>query len=156
MGWLPYLDLTDAAAKVLSHAEDLAQQLNQDAVRTEQILLALAAYNRGPAIDLLRACGLDLAGSVAELPYASQQPLRPSKRARLPLDPQALHLLAYGKEEGRAIGLDYLGTEHLLLGLLRLGDSMAAEFFSNRGITLEVARARLQSLYEKKEDIEES
>ena len=152
MGWQPHENLTNGAAHVLSYAEDLAQQSNLNAVQPEHILRALAAYNRGPAIDVLRACGLDLGSCIDELPESPSLSTRPSKPTRLAFDAEATQMLAYGKEEGARIGLDCVGTEHLLLGLLQLRGSAAGEFLLGRGVTVEVARAALRKLYKMPSD----
>ena len=121
-------------------------------VHPEHILLALAEYNCGPAIEVLKICGVNLASCMADMPQPPSQPPRPQELIRLPLDAQAMHLLAYGKEEGKLIGLEYLGTEHLLLGLLRLDDSRAKDFLDQRGITIEAVRAALRDLDDMKDN----
>jgi hypothetical protein len=137
--------LTPRAHRVLAIAEDEAVALRQAEVGTEHLLLALLRERRGLAARGLRDLGVEpdqLGQRIrARLPIAdisSDQPVT--------LGPAARGAVEMARAEARRLHHDYVGTEHLLLGLLRHGEGPAFVTLSGIGVTLERARRQIITL----------
>jgi ATP-dependent Clp protease ATP-binding subunit ClpA len=138
---------TERARGVLSVAHGCAYDANLDEVCPAHILVALANGDRGVARGALESLSIDLTAIQDEIPVPSRQAPRVIRPAILPLDASATHLIAFGKEEGTNLSLGrYFGTEHLLLGLMRLTDDAATTFLLERSVTLDDVRAAINSL----------
>ena len=136
-----YDKFTERARKVISHAKEEARRFGHDYIGTEHLLLGLVKEGTGVAAHVLKSLGVDLkkirieveklvqAGSASAA--ANQQP---------PFTPRAKKVLELSMEEARSIGHNYVGTEHLLLGLLRENDGLAAQVLLNMGLKLESVR----------------
>ena len=137
--------LTPRARRVLGMAEDEAGALRQAEIGTEHLLLGLLREGRGLAARALRELGVEpdpLGQRIrARLPIAdvgSEEPVR--------LGPAASDSIEMARAEARRLHHDYIGTEHLLLGLLRHGDGPAFVALVGIGVTLERARRKIVEL----------
>ncbi len=137
---------TDRARKVMAIANQEAQHLGHEYIGTEHILLGLIKEGSGVAANVLKNLGVDLAriGTEVEKHVTRGQDM-PSV-GRLPQRPQAKKVVEYAIQEARGMNHNYVGTEHLLLGLVRVEDDVAAQVLTNLGIRLEGVRKEVLSL----------
>ncbi|MGI6712004.1 MAG: ATP-dependent Clp protease ATP-binding subunit [Bacillota bacterium] len=132
---------TERAQKVIYLAQLEAKRLRHPAVGTEHILLGLLKEGEGVAANVLKALGLSLAAIAAEIEKnigVGDQPV-----AELVLSPRAKKAIEIAGEEARAQGVNYIATEHLLLGLIREGEGMAARILISLGANQDVVRAKI-------------
>ncbi len=129
---------TERAKRVLFLAREEALRLSHNFVGTEHILLGLARIGEGVAANVLSNLGLDL----NELRQAVEEMVPPGKHrvppTDLPLNPSARRALHFAMEESRRLNHNYIGTEHLLLGLLRERKGMAAQILAALGMDIDV------------------
>ena len=129
---------TERAKRVLFLAREEALRLSHNFVGTEHILLGLARIGEGVAANVLANLGLDL----NELRQAVEEMVPPGKHrvppTDLPLNPSARRALHFAMEESRRLNHNYIGTEHLLLGLLRERKGMAAQILVALGVDIDV------------------
>src|ERR687895_558118 len=115
-----YERFTDRARKVMQLANQEAQRFNHEYIRTEHILLGLIKEGSGVAANVLKNLDIDLNRARRQvemtIPYAaSAEPVS----GRLPQTPRTKKVIEFAIEEARRLNHNYVGTEHLLLGLLR-------------------------------------
>ncbi|MFP4058541.1 MAG: ATP-dependent Clp protease ATP-binding subunit [Candidatus Brocadiia bacterium] len=137
---------TERARKVMSLARLEAQRFQNDYVGSEHILLALLKEGTGVASVVLKKMGVELKeirGEVEKTVDRGPQPVSPSQQ--LPYTPRAKKVLELAMEEARSLGHHWIGTEHLLLGLLRERDGHAAQALMNLGIKLEEVREEIHN-----------
>ena len=137
---------TDRARKVIALADTEAQHLNHEFLGTEHILLGIIEEGSGIAANVLRNLGVDLTKVRADVEMRVQSgsdPVRPGKR---PYTPKTKKVLEMAIEEARSLGHNYVGTEHLLLGLLRERECAAALVLQNRGVRLGDVREEVINL----------
>ncbi len=137
---------TDRARRVLSLARREAERLGQDHIGTEHILLGLARIGGGVADRALRKLDVDLQTirtKVQEL-ISFGPPAVTSEL--IPFTPRARHALEFAQDEANHLGHDYIGTEHLLLGLLRESGGVAAQVLMNLGLNIEDFREKILEL----------
>jgi ATP-dependent Clp protease ATP-binding subunit ClpA len=123
---------TDRARRVVVLAQDEARELNHSYVGTEHLLLGLIDEGQGLAAKALESLGISLAGvrqQVIEIIGRGQE----APSAHIPFTPRAKKVLQLGLREALALDHDYIGTEHILLGLIREGDGVAAQVLANHG-----------------------
>lgn len=135
--------LTTRAEKVMPVAEQEARRLNHGYVGTEHILLALVRQEDAVSAKVLANLGADLDTLRTEVNKFVQPGARATRASPLPRMPRAERAMQYAKEEARALGHDYIGTEHILLALLRDKDSVAAQVLAGLGITQAQLRAEV-------------
>jgi hypothetical protein len=135
-----YERFTDRAREVMELANQAAQRLNHDYIGTEHILLGLIKEGTGIAARVLRDLGVDLRQVRQEVEKRVKSGPRPAPMGKLPQTPQAKKVIEYAVEESRNLKHDYVGTEHLLLGLLRELDGVLANVLRGLGLQLEQAR----------------
>jgi len=139
-------NFTDRVRKVLAMAREEAVRLQHDYVGTEHILLGLIREGDGVAAEVLRSLAADL----DELLRLVEENVRPGKASasigELPYTTRAKKVLEYAMAEARELNHSYVGTEHLLLGLLREEKGLAAKVLGELGIGLEEARAEMLKL----------
>jgi ATP-dependent Clp protease ATP-binding subunit ClpC len=139
-----YERFTDRARKVMQLANQEAQRLNHQYIRTEHILLGLVKEGSGVAADVLKDLNVSLDKVrhviVKVIPYAPTQTPVPG---RLPHTPKARKVLEHALEEADTLNHKYVGTEHLLLGLMRVQEGVAADVLINLGLSLEEVRAEV-------------
>jgi len=135
--------LTDRARSVMALADEEARRFNHDYVGTEHILLALARQENAVSAKVLANLGADLDTLRAEVNKLVRPGAEPVTRSTLPRMPRAERAMQNAKEEARTLGHDYIGTEHILLALLRDKDSVAAQTLASLGITQTQVRAQV-------------
>jgi ATP-dependent Clp protease ATP-binding subunit ClpC len=116
--------------------------LDHDYIGTEHVLLALIDEGEGVAAKVLEA--LEISPDAVRERVESvigRGELAPA--GHIPFTPQAKKLLRLALEESRALGHNYIGTEHILLGLIREGDGVAAQVLTGLGADLNEARAQV-------------
>jgi ATP-dependent Clp protease ATP-binding subunit ClpC len=137
---------SDRAQKVMALANQEAQRLNHPYLSTEHILLGLVKERSGVGAQALRTFGIDPAKvrlEVEKLVKVGSE----FTAGKLPATPRARKVIDYAIEEARNLNHNYIGTEHLLLGLLREHDGVAAMVLMNLGLKLdEVRKAVLELL----------
>ncbi|MEX0930492.1 MAG: Clp protease N-terminal domain-containing protein [Candidatus Paceibacterota bacterium] len=138
---------TDRARKVMALANHKAQQLNHKFVGTEHLLLALVKEGTGFGVQMLKGLNLDPKKVRAEVVRLFKANTDITIIGVVPLAPGAEKVIEYATEEARNLNLNYVGTEHLLLGLLREYDGVAAQVLTNLGIKLGEAREKLLEIY---------
>jgi len=130
---------TERAQKVLFLARDEARRLGHPAVGTEHLLLGLLREGDGIAARALQALGVNL-NKVRREVEKIVVPGDLKSGEEIGLTPRAKKVLELAQEEGRKQGVSYVGTEHILLGLIREGEGVAARVLANQGLTLEKLR----------------
>ena len=130
---------TERAQKVLFLARDEARRLGHPAVGTEHLLLGLLREGDGIAARALQALGVNL-DKVRKEVEKIVVPGDLKSGEEIGLTPRAKKVLELAQEEGRKHGVSYVGTEHILLGLIREGEGVAARVLVSQGLTLEKLR----------------
>lgn len=141
-----YERFTDRARKVMKLAEQEARCLNHGYIGTEHILVGLVREGTGVGAAVLKNMGVAL-GRIRKEIDAIVRPGSPETvTGPLPLIPSAKNAMAYAIEEARGLDHNYVGTEHLLLGLLRENEAIAAMTLINFGLRLTDVRQQVQDL----------
>ena len=123
---------TDRARRVIVLAQEEARMLNHNYIGTEHLLLRLIHEGEGVAAKTLESLGISLEAmrqQVEEIIGRGQQ----APPAHIPFTPRAKKVLELSNQEARQLGHRYIGTEHILLGLIREGDGVAAQVLVQRG-----------------------
>jgi ATP-dependent Clp protease ATP-binding subunit ClpC len=138
---------SESARRVLTLAQEEAQRFNHPNIGPEHILLGIVGEPDGVAAKVLVNLGISLnkVRSAVEFIIGHGEG---SSRAEVGLSPGAKRVIELAIDEARYIGHNYIGTEHLLLGLLREGEGIAARVLDSLGITLEKARSEIQKVQE--------
>jgi ATP-dependent Clp protease ATP-binding subunit ClpC len=137
---------TDRARKVMGLARQEAQRFNHDYIGTEHILLGLVQEESGVAASVLKNMEIDLKKVRMEVEKQVQAGTASKGSGQLPFTPRAKKVLELAMEEASNLGHNYIGTEHLLLGLLKEQDGMAARVLINLGLRLEEVREQVLDL----------
>jgi len=132
---------SERARRVLTIAQEEARQMNHSYIGTEHILLGLAREEEGVAAKVLTNLGVILNKIRSAVEFISGRSERPST-GETGLTPRAKRVIELAIDEARQLGHNYIGTEHLLLGLMREGEGVAAGVLDSLGVTLERARAK--------------
>ncbi len=135
----PY-NFTPRAQQVLSLARKEAASFNQNFVGTEHLLLGLIALGQGVAVNVLLKLGLDLETVRAEIKKQVGTGSGRMLTGNIPYTPRVKKVLKLAAKEARTLNHTYVGTEHLLLGLLREGDSIAARVLAHFHVDCEQTR----------------
>jgi hypothetical protein len=139
-----YNRFTDRACKVLQLANQEAQRLFHEYIGTEHLLLGLVHEGTGVAAIVLRNHDLDLQTIRLQVERIVQPGLDGVMIGRMPQTPRAKKVIEYAIDEARAHA--YVGTEHLLLGLLREAEGVAAQILMNLGLNLRDVREEVRQL----------
>jgi len=131
---------SERARRVLTIAQEEARQMNHSYIGTEHVLLGLAREEEGVAAKVLTNLGVSLNKVRSAVEFRGSRGERPST-GETGLTPRAKRVIELAIDEARQLGHNYIGTEHLLLGLLREGEGVAAGVLDSLGVTLERARA---------------
>ena len=131
---------TSRARHVLTLAQEEATNLNHNYIGTEHLLLGLLREGEGVAAAVLAGLGVELARVRSGVEFIIGQGDKPVA-GEVGLTPRAKKVMELAVEEARQLGHHYIGTEHLLLGLVREGDGIAAGVLESLGVTLEKVRA---------------
>jgi len=135
-----YDKFTERARKVMLHAKEEARRFGHDYIGTEHILLGLVKEGTGVAAHVLKSLNVDLKRIRVEVEKLVQSGSASSGQQQPPFTPRAKKVIELSMEEARNIGHNYVGTEHLLLGLLRENEGIAAKVLLNMGLKLETVR----------------
>src|SRR3982750_3250939 len=143
-----YERFTDRARKVMQLANQEAQRFNHEYIGTEHILLGLVKEGSGVAANVLKNLDIDLRKIRLEVERIVQHGQGGDQvvMGRLPHTPRAKKVIEYSIEEARNLNHSYVGTEHLLLGLLREQEGVAAQVLMNLGLKLEDVREEVLNL----------
>ncbi|HEX77063.1 MAG TPA: ATP-dependent Clp protease ATP-binding subunit [Dehalococcoidia bacterium] len=131
---------TERARRVLTLAQEEAQRFNHNYIGTEHILLGLVREGEGVAAKVLSNLGVELSKVRSAVEFIIGRGERPSS-GEIGLTPRAKKVIEMAVDEARRLGHNYIGTEHLLLGLLREGEGVAAGVLESLGVNLERVRA---------------
>src|SRR5215831_7153470 len=137
---------TDRARKVMQLANQEAQRFNHEYIGTEHILLGLVKEGSGVAANVLKNLDVDLRKIRLEVEKLVQSGPDMVTMGKLPLTPRAKKVIEYSMEEARNLNHNYVGTEHILLGLLREQEGVAAQVLMNLGLKLEDVREEVLNL----------
>ena len=136
------------ARKVLTMAQEEAQRLNHNYIGTEHLLLGLVKEDQGVAVKVLRELGVESAQVIRAIEKAVGRGDRPPY-GKPTLAPRTKRVIELSVEEARLMGHQYIGTEHLLLGLVREGEGIAVNVLRSLGVSLDKVRtATARSLLE--------
>jgi len=138
--------LTDRARKVMALANQEAQRFNHEYIGTEHILLGLVKEGSGVGANVLKNLDIDLRKVRLEVEKLVKSGPDMVTMGKLPQTPRAKKVIEYAIEEARSLNHNYVGTEHLLLGLLREQDGVAAQVLMNLGVKLEEVREEVLNL----------
>jgi ATP-dependent Clp protease ATP-binding subunit ClpC len=130
---------TERARKVLSLAQEEAQRFNHNYIGTEHLLLGLVREGDGVAAKVLSNLGVDLTSIRAEVEHTVGRGDH-IVLGDLGLTPRAKKVVELAVDEARRLNHNYIGTEHILLGLVREGEGIAADVLESLGVTLERVR----------------
>ncbi|MEO6809465.1 MAG: ATP-dependent Clp protease ATP-binding subunit [Isosphaeraceae bacterium] len=137
---------TDRARKVMQLANQEAQRFNHEYVGTEHVMLGLVKEGSGVAANVLKNLDVDLRKIRVEVEKIVQSGPDMVTMGKLPQTPRAKKVIEYAIEEARNLNHNYVGTEHLLLGLLREQEGVAAQVLMNLGLKLEEVREEVLNL----------
>jgi ATP-dependent Clp protease ATP-binding subunit ClpC len=141
-----YERFTDRARKVMQLANQEAQRFNHEYIGTEHILLGLVKEGSGVAANVLKNLDVDLRKIRLEVEKIVQSGPDMVTMGKLPQTPRAKKVIEYSMEEARNLNHNYVGTEHILLGLLREQEGVAAQVLMNLGLKLEDVREEVLNL----------
>ncbi|WP_188456355.1 ATP-dependent protease ATP-binding subunit ClpC [Virgibacillus oceani] len=135
---------TERAQKVLALSQEEAVRLGHNNIGTEHILLGLVREGEGIAAKALQSLGLE----VGKIQEEVEQLIGVGKQAMQTIHytPRAKKVVELSQDEARKLGHSYVGTEHILLGLIREGEGVAARVLSNLGVSLNKARQQVLQL----------
>jgi ATP-dependent Clp protease ATP-binding subunit ClpC len=137
---------TDRARKVMALANQEAQRFNHDVIGTEHILLGLVKEGSGVGATVLKNFDVDIKKLRLEVEKHVKSGPDMVTMGKLPQSPRAKKVIEYAIEEARALNHNYVGTEHILLGLLRESEGIAAQVLMSLGLKLEEVRQEILNL----------
>ena len=141
-----YERFTDRARKVMQLANEEAQSFNHEYIGTEHLLLALSKGASGVAAEVLKSFDLDVRTLYRQVEKFVQRGPEMVLTGNLPQTPRTKNAIQFAAEEANQFRHDYIGTEHLLLGLLREREGVAAQVLLDLGLTLAEVRGRTLQL----------
>jgi len=137
---------TERARKIILLAKEEAKRFNHDYIGTEHLLLGLVREGEGVAAAVLASLGL----SPDKIRLETEKLVRPGPATivsgDIPFTPKAKKVIELSMEEARELGHNYIGTEHLLLGLIREGEGVASQVLLNLGLDLDRVRMEVMNL----------
>src|SRR5512138_776073 len=136
-------NFTPRAQQVLALARKEADRFNHNFVGTEHLLLGLIKLGQGVAVNVLQKMGLDL--ETVRMEVEKQVGTGPDQKmiGNVPYTPRVKKVLQLAAKEAKALNHTYVGTEHILLGLLREGDGVAAQVLKNLDVDIEQTRQEI-------------
>ena len=141
-----YNRFSERAQRAILIAQEEAKRLNHDYVGTEHVLLGLVALNEGVAAQVLANLTVDLKRVRAEIEKIVGTGDNMMQLGEIPFTPRAKKVLELAVEEAQKMGHTYVGTEHILLGLIREEEGVAARVLENLGVRMEVVREEVLNL----------
>ena len=145
---------TERARRVILLAREEAKRLDHDYLGTEHLLLGLIREGEGVAALALQNMGIDLEQVRQEVEKAVGRGGGSLFLGQIPFTPRAKKVLELAVTEARNLGHNYIGTEHLLLGLIREGEGVAAQILTNLGADLERVREEVVALLGEKVSVD--
>lgn len=139
-----YDRFTDQSRKVMQLANRAAQDLNHQYIGAEHILLGLIDQGESVALDVLKKLSIDVRRLRGEAERVAQAGAYSIDKGKLPQVPRAKKVIEYSMEEARELQHDYVGTEHLLLGILREQEGVAARILMNEGLAANAVREEIK------------
>ena len=133
---------TDRARKVLTYAQEESQRFNHNYIGTEHLLIGLIREGEGVAAVALRNMDVELSKVRTAVEFIIGHGDAPVS-GEVGLTPRGKRTIELAIEESRNLGHNYIGTEHLLLGLVRVGDGIAAGVLESLGVSLDRTRAEV-------------
>lgn len=137
---------TERARKVLVLAKEEVRRFNHDYIGTEHILLGLIREGEGVACAVLQNLGIDLERLRIEIEKLVSPGSVASVLGDIPFTPRAKKVLELAAEEARSLGHNYIGTEHILLGLIREEEGIASQVLFSLGVDLKKVKDEISSL----------
>ena len=137
---------TERAQRVILLAQEEGKRLHNDYVGTEHVLLALIALGQGVAAQVLTNLGADVRRARIEIEKIIGTGESAMLLGEMPFTPRAKKVLEYAVEEAQYMGHSYVGTEHLLVGLIREEEGVAARVLEDSGLRLDLVRAEVLNL----------
>src|SRR5437016_1026818 len=137
---------TDRARKVMALANQEAQRFNHEYIGTEHILLGLVKEGSGVGANVLKNLDVDLRKVRLEVEKLVKSGPDMVTMGKLPQTPRAKKVIEYAIEEARNLNHNYVGTEHLLLGLVREDEGLASQILLNLDVTVEAVRDEVLNL----------
>ncbi len=137
---------TERARKVIILAREEAIRLGHNFVGTEHLLLGLIREGDGLAVAILKKLNVNIGAVKAEIEKIVSAGSEFSPAGEIPFTPQAKKVLEYAISEARSLGHNYIGTEHLLLGLIREAEGIASLVLRDFGVSVAAAKAQAQEL----------
>ncbi|MBL7152873.1 MAG: hypothetical protein ISS79_04100 [Phycisphaerae bacterium] len=131
---------TDHARKVMAIANQEAQRFNHEYIGTEHILLGLVKEGCGVGATVLRNLDVDMKKMRIEVERLAKSGTDMVRLGELPQTPRAKKVIEYAMEEARALNHNYVGTEDILVGLIREDEGIAATVLMHLGVTLDDVR----------------
>lgn len=138
--------LTERARLVMKRAKEEAAKIGNSHASTEHILLGLIAEGEGVAATAMRNMGLNLEALKAELLKSIPHEGTPEPDGTIPLSPSGKRAIEFAYQEAQAFGVNFIGTEHLLLGVIRENEGLAARILASHGVDLIKARSEILRL----------
>lgn len=135
-----YDKFTDRARKIMQLANQEAQRFNHEFIGTEHIILGMVKEGTGVAAHVFKERGIDLRKIRLEVEKAIRPGPDMVTMGKLPQTPRAKKVVEYAMEEARNLNHNYVGDEHILIGLLREHDGIASQVLLSLGVTVENAR----------------
>ena len=136
-------NFTPRAQQVLALARKEADRFNHNFVGTEHLLLGLIKLGQGVAVNVLQRMGLDLENVRQEVEKEVRGGAEGKVSGNIPYTPRVKKVLSLAAKEAKALNHTYVGTEHILLGLLREGDGVAAKVLKNLDVDIELCRQEI-------------
>lgn len=133
---------TEKAVKAILLSQEESRRLGHNFVGTEQILIGLIGENTGIGAKVLKSMGINLEDARIEVEKIVGRGSG-CVTVEIPFTPRAKRVLELSLEEARHLGHNYIGTEHLLLGLIREGEGVAARALENLGVDLTKVRTQV-------------
>lgn len=136
-------NFTPRAQQVLAYARREADRFNHHYIGTEHLLLGLLKLGKGVAVTILENLGVELTAVRKQVEEQIGRGTEPQAEGNIPYTPRVRKVLAMANREAQELNHTYVGTEHLLLGLIRDGDGVAGQILRHFGVDLEQARREL-------------
>jgi len=136
-------NFTPRAQQVLAHARREADRFNHHYIGTEHLLLGLLKLGKGVAVTILENLGVELTAVRRQVEEQIGRGTEPQAEGNIPYTPRVRKVLAMANREAQELNHTYVGTEHILLGLIRDGDGVAGQILRHFGVDLEQARREL-------------
>ena len=141
-----YERFTDRARKVMALAEQEARRLNHEYIGTEHVLLGLVKEGTGVGANVLMNLGVKLPTIRKQIDALVRPGSSEAVTGKIPMTPGSKRMMECAIEEARGLDHNYVGTEHLLLGLIRESESVAAQILTNLGLRLADVREEVLNL----------